>query len=191
MQEQIKREKIRLRAQMRGLAQSLPEEYIGQSDRGIRENLLALDVWKRARSVFVYVSMNREPDTKAILRKALEEGKTVAVPRCLDDGELEARIITSPDELRRGRFGILEPDGHGVALHPRNIDLVVAPCVAADRQGYRLGHGGGYYDRYLARVGCGTVCLCRARLLQDSLPHDALDRPVEFVITEDECLGRL
>lgn len=190
MQEPIKREKARLRAVFNQLSQSLPEEYIKRSDRGIVENLLALEGWKRALSLFVYVSGNREPDTKAIILRALLEGKVVAVPRCLDGGIMEARIITSPNELRPGRFGILEPDGNGVVLHPRYIDLVVAPCIAADRQGYRLGYGGGYYDRYLAQVRCTTVCLCRKRLLRESLPHDALDRPVDLVITEDERINQ-
>jgi 5-formyltetrahydrofolate cyclo-ligase len=62
------------------------------------------------------------------------------------------------------------------------------PCVAADRQGYRLGYGGGYYDRFLAGVACKTACLCRERLLQDILPHDDFDRPADIVVTEEDVI---
>ena len=81
-------------------------------------------------------------------------------------------------------FGIPEPDGTARLLRPREINLMIVPCIAADRQGYRLGHGGGYYDRYLANTTGITVCLCRERLLQANLPHDALDRRVDIVLTE-------
>ena len=188
MDGQIQREKDRLRKIVRERTRDLPNDYIKSSDRDIRARLLALEQWERARTVFIYVSMNREPDTRIAIQKALDDGKIVTVPRCLDDGEMEARIIISLDDLRRGRFGILEPDDHWTVLHPRYIDLIVTPCVAADRQGYRLGHGGGYYDRYLAKIDCPAVCLCRERLLQTGLPHGALDRPVDMVLTEEKCI---
>jgi 5-formyltetrahydrofolate cyclo-ligase len=188
MEEQIRQEKDRLRWILREETQKMPDDYIRNSNRGIRDRLLALNLWKQARFVFIYVSMNREPDTRTLIQTALDEGKTVAVPRCLEDGEMEARIITSTDELHRGRYGILEPEENGIVVYPLHIDLIVAPCIAADRQGYRLGHGGGYYDRYLVKTGCDTVCLCRERLLQDELPHGAFDHPVDTVITEQECI---
>jgi 5-formyltetrahydrofolate cyclo-ligase len=189
MDEQMKREKDRLRKALRDLALSLPEAYIESSDRGIEENVLALEEWMQARTVFIYVSIGREPQTKGLILSALTDGKTVAVPRCLSNGEMEARVISSLDGLQPGPFGIPEPAASAPLLFPQEIDFVIAPCIAADRQGYRLGHGGGYYDRYLANIHCPSVCLCRARLLQNDLPHSALDRPVEFVITEDECLN--
>ncbi|MFH1513333.1 MAG: 5-formyltetrahydrofolate cyclo-ligase [Bacillota bacterium] len=188
MEEQIKTEKKRLRLMLRDLAQSLSDAYIERSDRGIREALLALDVWKQASTVFIYVSVGREPETRGIILAALAAGKTVAVPRCLRGGEMEARVIQSLDGLMPGPFGIPEPGAGHRLLPPQDIELAVAPCVAADRQGFRLGHGGGYYDRYLAKVHCPAVCLCRARLLQNALPHDALDRPMDRVITEHDCV---
>jgi 5-formyltetrahydrofolate cyclo-ligase len=188
MDEPLKQEKDRLRKALRDLAQSLPDAYIESSDRGIEQNVLALKQWKQARTVFIYVSIGREPRTRGLILSALADGKTVAVPRCLSNGEMEARVISSLDGLQPGPFGIPEPTASAPLLLPDAFDLIVAPCIAADRQGYRLGHGGGYYDRYLANIQCPSACLCRACLLQPELPYDAFDRPVEFVITEDGCL---
>jgi len=191
MEEQIQQQKVRLRASLRELTRSLPDDYIKHSDQGIQKNLLALEQWKRASVVFLYVSMGREPETRGMIRAALLAGKTVAVPKSLENGAMEARIITSLHELATGRYGISEPGAESPLVLPEKLDLIVAPCTAADRQGYRLGHGGGYYDRYLARVQCQTVCLCRGRLLQNDLPHDKRDRPVDEIITENECIVRV
>lgn len=184
MNDAVKREKDRLRKEMRIVTQRLPADYIEQSNRGIQNALLALNEWKQAQSVFVYISMGREPETRDLIQTALLEGKTVAVPRCLDRGVMEARRILSLDGLQKGRFGSLEPEASAPFVCPREMDLVVAPCVAADRKGYRLGRGGGYYDRYLAQMDYATVCLCRERLLQAELLHDAFDVPVGRVVTE-------
>jgi len=190
METPVQQEKIRLRSKLRKLAQGMSADAVVRSDRGIAETLLALDVWKRAKSVFIYISMGWEPQTRGLIQAALQAGKMVAVPRCMDGGVMEARVIDTLEGLREGRFGSLEPDAGHPLLPAEAIDLVVAPCVAADRQGYRLGHGGGYYDRYLPYVRGTVVCLCRGRLLQPVLPHEALDRPVDVVITECEVIAR-
>ncbi|MBE0600450.1 MAG: 5-formyltetrahydrofolate cyclo-ligase [Firmicutes bacterium] len=184
MDEQVCRQKQALRKALRELTDALPADYIARSDRGIAERVLGLDAWKQANSVFIYCSIGREPDTQGLLRAALWEGKTLAVPLPFAGGIMDARSIRSLDDLHPGRMGIPEPGAEAPIICPDQIDLIVVPCIAADRQGYRLGYGGGYYDRYLASVRCVTVCLCRNRLLQDSLPHDAHDIAVDHVIDE-------
>ncbi|MBN1778388.1 MAG: 5-formyltetrahydrofolate cyclo-ligase [Clostridiales bacterium] len=186
MDERIQREKQRLRRSLRKVAENLPEDYIARSDLDIQKNLLTLELWTHANVVFIYVSIGQEPQTRGIIRAALDAGKTVAVPRSLADGYLEARVIASLDNVKPGRFDIPEPDETTPVLPPDDIDLVIVPCIAADKQGYRLGHGGGYYDRYLAQVHCTTVCLCRERLLKTALPRDAFDIPVDIIVTERE-----
>ncbi len=189
MQDVLRQEKAILRQALREQTQALPEDYLARSDQGIAETLLTLDLWKQARTVFLYVSVGKEPDTRALLTAAWKAGKTAAVPRVLPDGIMEARVIRTLDDLTESNFGIPEPGANSPLLPPDALELIVVPCVAADRQGNRLGHGGGYYDRYLAKTNCPSVCLCRARLLQTALPHGALDRVVDFIITEKELLG--
>lgn len=188
MDDDLKQIKAALRKTLLEQTQALPEDYLARSDRGIANALLAFDLWKNARTVFLYVSVGKEPDTRALLRAALKAGKTVAVPRVLPGGIMEARVVFSLDDLVETYFGIPQPGARSPLLPPDALDLVIAPCIAADRQGNRLGHGGGYYDRYLVKTNCPSVCLCRARILQTALPHGALDRAVDIVITENELL---
>ena len=87
-----------------------------------------------------------------------------------------------------GRFGIPEPPRGAQILLPQPCDLMLVPALAYDRTGRRLGRGGGYYDRFLARVDCCTVGLIRAAFLLDALPAEWNDMPVSAVITEDGVL---
>ena len=188
MDERIRLEKQRLRQALRALTDTLPQAYLTRSDRAIEARLMSLDAWKQAKRVFIYVSMGREPDTRGLLQAALTEGKTLAVPLTFADGIMEARVIRSLSDLKPGRMGILEPNDSAPVLQPEDIDLAIIPCIAADRQGYRLGYGGGYYDRYLANTRCVKACLCREELMQASLPHDAYDIPMTMVVSESDII---
>ena len=178
-------EKKRLRKQMAEMAAAFSREYLQESDAKITERLLAMPVFKQARILFAYVSVGSEPDTRALLQEAWKQGKQVAVPRCKQGGEMDACYITSFEQLRPAGFGLWEPEPDAPVAGAAVFDLVIAPCVAADKNGVRLGHGGGYYDRFLAEIDCPVVCLCRGRLMQDSLPAEPFDRRVAAVLTED------
>jgi 5-formyltetrahydrofolate cyclo-ligase len=102
---------------------------------------------------------------------------------------MDACRISSLSELEalsKGKYGLVEPYADVPASEPSEIDLVVAPCFTADVHGTRLGHGGGYYDRYLKRLtdGTVTVALCREKLLAMNLPTGPNDMQVDFVATE-------
>ena len=181
----IRVEKIGLRASIRDKGKSLDTEYLRFSNKRIQECLLALDEWKTANTVLIYMSTGSEPETSRIIYTSLKEGKRVAIPRCLGSGIMEAREITSINGLRPNHFGILEPDETHSPISPEALDLIVAPCVAADKQLSRLGHGGGYFDRYLAKVRCAVVCLCREVFMVEEVPTGALDVRVSMVVTEN------
>lgn len=163
----------------------LEASYLRDSDQRITAALLDMEEWKAANTVFLYLSVGREPDTHALLARAWQEGKRVVVPRCLKGGVMEARGIASLEGLVPKSFGILEPDDSFPLVPPEEIDLVVTPCVAVDRRLHRLGHGAGYYDRYLPQVHCLVLCLCRGVSLLEEVPVDGLDVAVNGVITED------
>ena len=154
------------------------------TDRQITGQVLENGLYQRAACVFCYVSTPQEIDTHAILRHALAAGKTVCVPLCGARGEMTARRIRSLDELHAGAYGILEPDEAAEEIAPTQIDLVIAPALACDRLGYRLGYGGGYYDRFLASYRGAAVLLCRERLLRQEIPFGVHDYPVPWVVTE-------
>lgn len=162
--------------------------YLQAADRACFKSILALPAYLRAQTLFCYVSMAREPDTRLLLERAIQDGKTVAVPLCTGPGRMEARRIQSFRQLRPGVYGILEPDPDCCpVIPPEAFDFAIIPCVACTRDGRRLGHGGGYYDRYLPRLRCPVYCLCREPLLLSDLPTEPFDRRVDAVLTETAC----
>ena len=146
----------------------------------------ALPELERARTVLLFCGVDKEPDTRELIAELLRRGKTVALPRCLPGRRMEARAVTCLEALRPGAYGIPEPGTDCPVVERDGIDLILAPCLCCDRQGYRLGRGAGYYDRYLAGYGGVTAALCPEEWLQEELPRDAFDRPVELVLTQTQ-----
>ncbi len=177
--------KQRLRREAAVVAQGFDAAYLARSDAAILQQVCALPAYRAAHMVFCYISVGGEPDTRALIEKMLAEGKRVCVPRCLPAGVMEARCIASLAEVAPARFGLLEPDETARHILPEEVDLVILPCVSADKEGRRLGNGGGFYDRYMAQLAAPSVCLCRGRLLAQHLPEEAFDRRVDRVVTED------
>lgn len=167
------------------------EEMRHAEDCKIYENVVKLDLYHDAKTVFLYISVAHEADTRRIAEHALNAGKRIAVPRCTGRGIMHAVELHSLDELVPDRFGIPSAPGDRRIVEPEELDLILVPAVAFDRKGNRLGRGGGYYDRYLARVpdSVKTVGICRAAQLLCEISADALDIPVQCLVTPD-CVYR-
>ena len=176
--------KQQLRRAFKARGAALTSEYRAAADRAIFDAVLLSEVWRKARSVFLYVSMWAEPDTRALIGAALEAGKSVYVPLCCPERVMKAVRIQSLDELRPGMRGIPEPPADGEAAEPGTLELAVVPCVTAAKDGARLGHGAGYYDRFLRLHACKTMCLCYGEMLADALPMDGHDVWMDSVVTE-------
>ena len=158
-----------------------PEARAAASD-AIAAQVLALPEYREANSVFLYLSMPTEPDTGALVKAALKEGKRVYVPKCIGDGEMLAVRIRALDALQAGAYGISEPVDCSETAGVSDLDLIVVPCVAASRDGKRLGHGKGFYDRFLSGGAQKTVCLCFAAALCDAIPTEPTDIRMHRVI---------
>lgn len=148
------------------------------------EAFLALSELETAGTVLLFYGVGREPDTRELILELLRRGKTVALPRCLPKRQMEAGQVTGLERLRPGAFAIPEPDEGCPVIGREQIDLILVPNLCCDRKGYRLGHGGGYYDRYLAGYTGTTVAFCPEEWLQTELPRDEFDLPVGLVLTE-------
>ncbi len=178
-------EKKRLRREAAEIIRGFSQNALRSASEKITEQVLASSVYQQAESIFIYVSTDREPDTRALIEDAWKAGKAVYVPKCHEAGRMDAVRVFGWDDLAPGAYGIPEPKNA-----PRNepfpsIDLAVVPCVCAAPDGKRLGHGAGYYDRFLQAHPMPCLCLCFRALLRDDLPAGPLDRPMDAVVTEE------
>lgn len=182
----IRVEKQALRTQQKQLRAAIPQQQKQIWDRRIQNKLMGLWIFRDAQFVLPYVSNPIEVDTRAVISACLEQGKTVAVPRCVPGTrELEFYRITTLSQLKPGAFGIWEPEPNPAQLWTNfSAGLCIVPALAIDQNGYRLGYGKGYYDRFLPRMRGAVVGLCYQQDLQAHISHGRYDRPLPMIITE-------
>ncbi len=151
--------------------------------------LLALEQWHAARVVLATVAMGSEPVTEVLLHAALEQGKTLVLPR-VQRAEKTLGLYAVQNlsqDLLPGVWGILEPDPQRCRqISLPQVELIVVPGVAFDRTGARLGYGAGYYDRLLARSECTafTVALAFEEQLVPQIPTEAHDQRVQWLLVD-------
>jgi 5,10-methenyltetrahydrofolate synthetase len=155
-----------------------------ESDRKILDSLLSLPEYEKAKTIFCYVSTADEIDTSVLIEKALSEGKRICVPLCISMGVMHTLEILGPGDLQSGKYDIPEPKPTCKRIPQEEIDLAIVPCVCVDKDGYRLGYGGGFYDRWMEKYHAPSVVLCRESLVADQVPRESHDRRAEVLITD-------
>ena len=183
----IREYKKSLRKKYKAIRGEMPENVKKSKDKAILERILSLPAYQSCKLLLTYVSTGIEVDTIGLIRRALADGKTVAVPKCDDDkGKMTFYEIRSFDDLEAGYFSVLEPVPEK-CRKVKDFDgaFCVVPALAYDRDGYRLGYGKGYYDRFLSaypeiyKVGI-EYCCC----METCLIHGKFDIPSDIVVTE-------
>jgi len=183
-------EKAFLRRQVRRELAQLTREEREASDTALFARFLALPEVEAARTIFAFWGIpEKEPDTFRLIAALTARGKEIGLPRMLPGHRMEVRRYDPARPLVSVSFGILEPDEGCPILSKEDIDLVLVPGVCYDRRGYRLGFGGGYYDRWLADFPGYRVGLCREIALQDRVPTEVHDSRVDRLLTEGEGLS--
>ncbi len=167
--------------------------------RQIVARFMALPEYAAARTIMFYVDVRSEVRTRNDLANALQTGKRIVVPYCVD-GELELFHLESMDELELGMYRILEPraDLRSVPekrINVEDLDLIMVPGVGFDRRGGRTGHGKGYYDKLLehARLDTPLIALAFECQLFPEIPMQSHDMFMDKVVTEQtsyEGIGR-
>lgn len=175
--------KVHLRRQVRARLAAMSESARLAQDEKLFVAFLSLSQVQQARTLFLFYGVGTEPHTAPLIEQLCSLGKTVALPRMLPGHRMDVLVYNPARPLVQNKFGLWEPDEACPALTPEQIDLVLVPALCYDRQNYRLGMGGGYYDRWLEHYHGTTVGLCRAELLADRLPAESHDRPVDLVLT--------
>jgi len=145
------------------------------------DKIMLMPEYKRAETVFCYISAKNEIGTHLLIQKMLRDKKTVCVPFCVDNaGTMISVKIDSFSCLREGFFGILEPE-NPVEYDKTKIDLVLMPGVAFSKDGVRVGYGKGYYDKFLSDISPYKIGFCHRELLTDIEP-EAYDVPADKVM---------
>jgi len=167
-----------------------------EMDNKILDKLYESEYYRKSKKIFIYISYDSEINTKGIINKALEDNKKVYVPRTEFKNRLmDAVEIMSLDNLVESDFGILEPSIKEPHIDPNELDLIVVPGVAFDKQGGRVGYGAGFYDRYFNKISEDNVgriiklALAYEFQTLDKVPMNDKDIPVDFIITENEFIS--
>ena len=178
----------RILAQLAGLSPAERE----RSDAMLFERFLQLPQVQDSRRLLLFLGVpGREPDTARLLPRLLASGYQLALPRMLPEHGMEFRRYDPDRPLVQARFGIREP-GEDCPLVPKDWgEVILVPGAAFDREGCRLGFGGGYFDRWLPGFPGFRVGLWREAAPQDRLPREPHDCRVDRVLTEKEEAGFL
>ena len=176
-----------LRRQALAQRKTLSAEDALSKSSATQSRALGFAPYLSADSIALYSPIENEIATEAIRDDAFHSGKRVFYPRITSDSALDLIQVSSPDELQPGPMGILQPQGD-IRFEPRTGQslMMFVPGLAFDFRGNRLGHGKAYYDRLLCRLNGYAISAALAYEFQilDSVPIEAWDEPVNFVITE-------
>lgn len=161
-------------------------------EQNIHQQLFKQPFWQQAKVVGITHSTRFEWNTEVIIEEAWSKGKTVALPKCDHiNKSMQFIEIRNFRELKPGYGDILEPIAIDNDCSMNNmIDLLIVPGLVFDGHGYRIGFGGGFYDRYLSESNHQAINVSLAANFQliEKLPIDSHDLPVDFIITEDKCI---
>lgn len=182
----IRKYKLELREQCKKRRREMPAEEKLAKDLAIAEKVTKLYQYRSAKLIMIYVSTAIEVDTYNIIKRAWQDGKKVAVPRCIPyTRQMEFHYITSFDDLSPGTFSVLEPDESLPIVTDFSESLMLVPAFIFSANGYRLGYGKGYYDRYMSRYDGSAVGICYVEDFKLKMFHGRYDRPVETVVTNE------
>jgi len=179
-------EKKELRKKMLEMRDQKKPEDRALWDDIIYNKFIGSDYYRNASVIFIFVSFRSEVDTHRIIRKALEDGKVVGVPKVVSKKEgIKVFRIDSMEDLEAGYFGVLEPKEGCRSIPAEDIGLIVMPGAAFDKEGGRIGYGGGFYDRYLSEAGREIKKIALAYRFQvlDKVTMDENDISVDCIIT--------
>ena len=169
-----------LRKQVLQELKALSKEEKQNINEWLTDQLLQHPFYKEAKTIATYLSFPHEFQTAKLIEQAQKDGKTILIPKTYPHGKMDF-VVYKSEQLERNSFGLLEPQGAFTIVEPSQIDLIHVPGLAFNSSGYRIGYGGGYYDRYLEHFLGHTISTLYPCQIQDFQP-DSHDIPVEEVL---------
>ena len=178
--------KSELRKQVLQEMKALSREQKQFIDQALTERLLQHPFYQEAKVIATYLSFPHEFQTQELIEQALKDGKKVLIPKTYPKGRMDF-VVYDPQQLVKTSFGLLEPQGDLEVVDASQIDLIHVPGLAFTTEGYRIGYGGGYYDRYLEHFSGHTLSTVYPCQIRDFIPEDH-DIPVQEVLIDERNL---
>ena len=178
--------KSELRKQVLQEMKALPREQKQFIDQALTERLLQHPFYQEAKVIASYLSFPHEFQTQELIEQALKDGKKVLIPKTYPKGRMDF-VVYDPQQLVKTSFGLLEPQGDLEVVDASQIDLIHVPGLAFTTEGYRIGYGGGYYDRYLEHFSSHTLSTVYPCQIRDFSPENH-DIPVQEVLIDERNL---
>jgi len=182
--------KTEIRKMVKEKLQHIPSDLYHKWSREIATSLFSLDDWKNAATIAVTISRGKEVETRAIIQEGWKQGKRIVVPKCdsISRG-MTFRILESFDQLEVVYYGLEEPkEAETEAVSAHEINIMLVPGLAYNQKGYRVGFGGGYYDRFLSKYEGKTAALAFEVQLVEELPIEDHDIAVDTIITNERVI---
>ena len=173
--------KAELRKKILQEMKTLSQEQKQAMDRALTERFLQHPFYQEAKVIATYLSFPHEFQTQELIEQALKDDKKVLIPKTYPKGRMEF-VVYHPQQLVKTSFGLLEPQGDLEVVEPSQIDLIHVPGLAFTTEGYRIGYGGGYYDRYLEHFAGHTMSTIYPCQVQE-FNLENHDIPVQEVLT--------
>lgn len=176
-----------MRKELKALRNHFSQEYVTESSRLVSERIIKSSLYQNADVIMGYLAFGNEISVDKVLLAALADGKRVAVPYIISSADMYAVEIFDFENFKTDRYGIRSAADQRFKVDEKIIDLVLVPGVAYDISGNRLGMGAGYYDRFLARCINAVTCgVAYEKLMQDSIPAESFDIPVNYLVCENK-----
>jgi 5-formyltetrahydrofolate cyclo-ligase len=188
-------DKKALRQQLLQIRQQLTTDDWQARSQQITERLLAQSGFTPGQTVLAYFSLRQEPDLTALWQPKTGTNALklrFGFPRCEEDSRLRWHHWQPGEPLVSGAFGILEPPMTAPKLQAAEVDWILVPCVGGDRHGYRIGYGGGFYDRLLAKPEwrrIPTIGITFDFGFVEAFGAEAWDQPLNYICTEKQWIA--
>jgi 5-formyltetrahydrofolate cyclo-ligase len=185
--------KKEFRKKVINLRKEKDKDFIKHNSDIITDKLLNLDCIKNAKNIMLYLDFNNEVSTDSLIKKLLNLGKIVSSPITLKEERklIPSQITDLKNGIQYGAYNIREPKPEcSPAINIKDLDVIIVPAVAYDKNCYRLGYGGGFYDRFLENLRKDAVTIGIAFDLQifDEVPKEAHDAQLDYIVTESRIL---
>ncbi len=185
--------KKEFRKKVINLRKEKDKDFIKHNSDIITDKLLNLDCIKNAKNIMLYLDFNNEVSTYSLIKKLLNLGKIVSSPITLKEERklIPSQITDLKNGIQYGAYNIREPKPEcSPAINIKDLDVIIVPAVAYDKNCYRLGYGGGFYDRFLENLRKDAVTIGIAFDLQifDEVPKEAHDAQLDYIVTESRIL---